>query len=69
MAGGTNGLLLLAPSAFFIIGLFIWAIQAWKTDQVEEPEYEIAPNGQQGGHLMEHYLGIFVRAVFMKIWR
>ena len=41
-----NGLLLLAPSAFFIIGLFIWAIRAWKTDQVEEPEYEIAPNGQ-----------------------
>ena len=41
-----NGLLLLAPSAFFNIGLFIWAIRAWKTDQVEEPEYEIAPNGQ-----------------------
>ena len=41
-----NGLLLLAPSAFFIIGLFIWAIRAWKTDQVEAPEYEIAPNGQ-----------------------
>ena len=41
-----NGLLLLAPSAFFIIGLFIWAIRSWKTDQVEEPEFEIAPNGQ-----------------------
>ena len=41
-----NGLLLLAPSAFFIIGLFIWAIRAWKVDQVEEAEYEIAPNGQ-----------------------
>jgi Na+-transporting NADH:ubiquinone oxidoreductase subunit D len=41
-----NGLLLLAPSAFFIIGLFIWAIRAWKTDQVEAPEYEIVPNAQ-----------------------
>ena len=41
-----NGLLLLAPSAFFIIGFFIWAIRAWKTDQVEEAEYEIAPNVQ-----------------------
>ena len=41
-----NGMLLLAPSAFFIIGFFIWAIRAWKTDQVEEPEYEIAPNAQ-----------------------
>ena len=42
----TNGLLLLSPSAFFIIGLFIWAIRAWKQDQVEEPEYEIQPNVQ-----------------------
>lgn len=42
----SNGMLLLSPSAFFIIGLFIWAIRAWKTEQVEEPEYEIAPNAQ-----------------------
>ncbi len=42
----SNGMLLLSPSAFFIIGLFIWAIRAWKTEQVEEPEYEIAPNVQ-----------------------
>lgn len=41
-----NGLLLMPPSAFFIIGLFIWAIRAWKSDQVEAPEYEIAPNAQ-----------------------
>lgn len=42
----SNGLLLLSPSAFFIIGLFIWAIRSWKKDQVEAPEYEIAPNAQ-----------------------
>jgi Na+-transporting NADH:ubiquinone oxidoreductase subunit D len=42
----TNGLMLLAPSAFFIIGLFIWAIRSWKKEQVEAPEYEIAPNVQ-----------------------
>jgi Na+-transporting NADH:ubiquinone oxidoreductase subunit D len=41
-----NGMMLLAPSAFFIIGLFIWAIRAWKPEQVEEPDYEIAPNLQ-----------------------
>jgi len=41
-----NGMMLLAPSAFFIIGLFIWAIRAWKPEQVEEPEYEIADNVQ-----------------------
>jgi len=42
----SNGMFLLSPSAFFIIGLFIWAIRAWKKDQVEEAEYEIAPNAQ-----------------------
>jgi len=31
-----NGLMLLPPSAFFIIGFTIWALRAWKTDQVEE---------------------------------
>ena len=30
-----NGLLLLPPSAFFIIGFFIWALRTWKHDQVE----------------------------------
>lgn len=42
----TNGLLLLSPSAFFIIGFFIWGIRSWKKEQVEEVEYEIAPNAQ-----------------------
>ena len=37
-----NGLLLLPPSAFFLIGLLIWAIRSWQTDQVEEPEFRIA---------------------------
>ena len=30
-----NGLMLLSPGAFFIIGLFIWALRTWKPDQVE----------------------------------
>lgn len=30
-----NGLMLLPPSAFFIIGLCIWALRTWKKDQVE----------------------------------
>ena len=30
-----NGLMLLSPSAFFIIGFTIWAIRTWKPDQVE----------------------------------
>ncbi len=36
-----NGLLLLPPSAFFIIGLLIWAIRTWKPVQVEQPDYRI----------------------------
>jgi len=37
----SNGLLLLPPSAFFIIGLLIWAVRTWKTQQVEAPEHQI----------------------------
>jgi Na+-transporting NADH:ubiquinone oxidoreductase subunit D len=39
-----NGLMLLPPSAFLLIGLFIWALRAWKPKQVEEPTFRIAPN-------------------------
>lgn len=31
-----NGLMLLSPSAFFLIGFFIWALRSWKKDQVEK---------------------------------
>jgi Na+-transporting NADH:ubiquinone oxidoreductase subunit D len=40
-AGGwyqTNGLMLLPPSAFFIIGLLIWGLRVWKRDQIEVEE-------------------------------
>lgn len=39
-----NGLLLLPPSAFFLIGLFIWGLRTWDKTQVEESDYQIAPN-------------------------
>ncbi len=39
-----NGLLLLPPSAFFIIGLLIWAVRSWKKDQVEAPDFKISSN-------------------------
>ena len=39
-----NGLMLLAPSAFFIIGLMIWAIRSWKTEQIESADFTMAPN-------------------------
>lgn len=31
-----NGLMVLSPGAFFIIGIFIWMIRVFKPDQVEE---------------------------------
>ena len=31
-----NGLLGVSAGAFFLIGLFIWALRTWKPDQVEE---------------------------------
>lgn len=31
-----NSMMALAPSAFFIIGLLIWALRTWKSDQVEK---------------------------------
>jgi Na+-transporting NADH:ubiquinone oxidoreductase subunit D len=46
-----NGLLLLPPSAFFLIGLVIWALRSWKTDQQESTEFKIAPNSKaQASH-------------------
>ena len=30
-----NGLMLLPPSAFFLIGLIIWALRTWRPEQVE----------------------------------
>ncbi|GIZ13378.1 Na(+)-translocating NADH-quinone reductase subunit D [Pseudomonas sp. NCCP-436] len=38
-----NGMLLLPPSAFFLIGLFIWGIRSWKKDQIEQPSFKMAP--------------------------
>ena len=31
-----NGLMTLAPAAFFLIGGFIWVVRSWKPEQVEE---------------------------------
>ena len=38
-----NGLLLLPPSAFFLIGLFIWGLRMWKKEQQETPVFKLAP--------------------------
>ena len=38
-----NGLMLLPPSAFFVIGFMIWALRAWKREQVEAAEFKMLP--------------------------
>lgn len=38
-----NGLLLLPPSAFFLIGLIIWALRQWKKKQIEPAVFTLAP--------------------------
>ncbi|MEC5209853.1 Na+-transporting NADH:ubiquinone oxidoreductase subunit D [Psychrobacter sp. PL15] len=49
-----NGLLLLPPSAFFIISLFIVIVRIWKPEQVEDAEFVMKPQSrgmaQGGGH-------------------
>ena len=38
-----NGLLLLPPSAFFLIGFLIWGLREWKRGQVEKTQFKMAP--------------------------
>ena len=46
-----NGLMLLSPAAFFLIGGFIWVVRSWKPEQVEE-EFHVGALlelGNEGG--------------------
>ncbi|MCL2021457.1 MAG: NADH:ubiquinone reductase (Na(+)-transporting) subunit D [Betaproteobacteria bacterium] len=44
-----NGLLLLPPSAFFLIGFFIWALRMWKKEQQEKPAFRLMPQVREEG--------------------
>ncbi len=41
-----NGMMLMPPSAFFLIGLIIWALRTWKKNQVEAAEFKITANSR-----------------------
>ena len=45
-----NGMMLLAPSAFIIIGLTIWAIRELYPEQVEKPDYEMQNAHNSAAH-------------------
>ena len=46
-----NGMMLLPPSAFFLIGFIIWAFRTWKPKQVEHDEFKIMSISHgEGGH-------------------
>ena len=38
-----NGLMLLPPSAFFIIGFIIWGVRSFRTEQVEAADFKMLP--------------------------
>ena len=42
----SNGLMLLPPSAFFVIGGFIWILRTANTDQVETADFKLSPNSK-----------------------
>jgi len=44
-------MMLLPPSAFFIIGFLIWLLRSWKTEQVEEREFKEIDTAKAGQHL------------------
>ena len=35
------GLMQLAPSAFFILGLLVWLVRVLRPEQVEQPEFRL----------------------------
>ncbi|MDA9919108.1 NADH:ubiquinone reductase (Na(+)-transporting) subunit D [Porticoccaceae bacterium] len=41
-----NGMMLMAPSAFFLIGLLIWVIRIYDKKQVEQPDFKITANSR-----------------------
>lgn len=41
-----NGLMLMPPSAFFIIAFVIWALRSWKVELKETSDFKIAPNSR-----------------------
>lgn len=49
-----NGLLLLPPSAFFLIALFIVIIRKWKPTQVEDAEFVMKPQSKGLSHGGKH---------------
>ncbi len=41
-------LMLLAPSAFFILGFLVWVIRVWRPEQNEEPEFNLLSSREKG---------------------
>ncbi|MBT6798224.1 MAG: NADH:ubiquinone reductase (Na(+)-transporting) subunit D [Porticoccaceae bacterium] len=41
-----NGMMLMPPSAFFLIGILIWVLRTWKKSQVEKADFKITHNSQ-----------------------
>ena len=46
-----NLMLLLPPSAWFIIGFLIWGIRSWKTTQIEQPDFRPIPMDEMSAEM------------------
>jgi len=46
-----NEMLMLPPSAFFIIGFMVWVIRSWKPEQQETSDFEPIPLPGEGERL------------------
>ena len=63
-----NGLMLLAPSALFVIGLLIWALRVWKPQLQEKGAAPIAAEGRSALRAagMEHFANLAIRSIFLE---
>jgi Na+-transporting NADH:ubiquinone oxidoreductase subunit D len=43
-----NEMMMLPPSAFFIIGFMVWVIRSWKPEQQEKSDFEPIPLPGEG---------------------
>ena len=41
-----NGMMLMPPRAFFLIGILIWVLRTWKKSQIEKADFKITHNSQ-----------------------
>ena len=60
-----NGMMLMPPSAFVLIGLLIWALRSWKKTQVEKADFKITKNSQPSEVIWWSIISVYWCALFL----